>query len=92
MNPSIANHAYTQEDMDEDPEFAEEYRKGAHGVYGVWCAACDRKGKVKVPDPKTAKERKIVEAWYRAQREKERDDREWANEIRTQALRGGMEG
>ena len=52
LNPSIGQHAYTREDMDEDPSFAEEYLKGAHGIYGVTCPCCGGRNVITVPTSK----------------------------------------
>lgn len=48
MNPSIANHAYTWEEFNEDPEFAENYR---NGTYDIPCLECRGIRVVPEPDP-----------------------------------------
>lgn len=48
MNPSIANHVYTREDFDEDPEFAENY---FGNTYDISCLECRGIRVVPEPDP-----------------------------------------
>jgi hypothetical protein len=40
LTESIRTHAYTREELDEDPDFFEEYMKGGDGIYGVQCQTC----------------------------------------------------
>lgn len=50
LNGNIRYHAYTQDDMDEDPEFAKEYMRGGDGIYGVTCPTCGGRNVVDVID------------------------------------------
>jgi hypothetical protein len=50
LSASIRHHAYTREDLDEDPEFAKEYLKGGEGIYGVTCPTCGGRNVVDVID------------------------------------------
>lgn len=50
LNASIRYHAYTSEDMDEDPDFFEEYQRGPHGIYGVTCPTCNGRNVVDTID------------------------------------------
>ena len=44
VNPSIDSHGLSQEDFDQDPDFAENYMSG---VYDICCQACDGTGKIR---------------------------------------------
>lgn len=89
LNPSIALHVYTKEDMDDDPSFEEEYRKGAKGAYGVDCG-CDH-GRRLVPVFPNDKEGKALQRRWRAHVEEvKRDNEAWLQEIRTQERMGGL--
>lgn len=52
LRDGLRGVAFTQEEMNEDPDFAESYFSGA---YDVPCQTCTGSGKVKVPDERRAK-------------------------------------
>ena len=54
VNPSIDCNGLTQEDFDEDPDFAENY---FGGLYDVSCAACEGTGKIRRSHLATLRER-----------------------------------
>lgn len=69
VNRAVDGHGLTAEDFAEDPDFAEDYRRG---VYDVTCEACD--GRRVVPElpalqgddaPQlTELQRKAIEQWF----------------------------
>lgn len=58
VNPSIDSHGLTREDFDEDPDFAEGYRKGD---YDVACVGCGGSGKIR-EDAWQARSKRLGEA------------------------------
>jgi hypothetical protein len=61
LNDTIRTHAYSEEDMREDPEFFEEYRKGGFGTYGVECTECQGEKVVKAVDRNRVKKALLKE-------------------------------
>ena len=90
LNPSIANHAYSQEEFEEAfPAGSEEREAYLHrgGMYDVTCPACNGRNVVLRPDFKaaTTEQRAFIRRWRKAL---DNDERERANELRT--IRGEM--
>ncbi len=81
VNPSIDEHGITQEDFDQDPDFREEYCRGA---YDIRCPQCSGNNVVLVPDRKNnkaivAKYKKLLqETWQNA-----------SSDLRTYAMESG---
>lgn len=72
-HPAFSN-GFTREDMDDDPDFAEEYKSGR---YDVECSKCHGKRVVCVPDVKamTPKQKFALVEYRKTQREMAADDR-----------------
>jgi len=88
LSEAIRNHGYSQEEMNEDPDFAEEYRKGGDGIYGVSCPTCNGLRVVLVPDESRANP-KILKLYYTLKNEEARQRRE---DHRTYLMECGLYG
>lgn len=58
---SMKGHAYTQEEMDEDPDFREDMMEGK---YDVSCQECDGQGFVMIPCEEDPINADLLEEWY----------------------------
>ncbi|EDY2030014.1 hypothetical protein GTB64_004456 [Salmonella enterica] len=65
-NPAFSN-GFTQDELNDDPDFAERYFAG---VYDVGCSECEGKGKVKVIDRSALSATELAE--LEAEEEEER--------------------
>ena len=64
-------------DLQDDPNFMREYRKGGAGIYGCSCGKCDGRRVITVPDTRTVLGRKYA-AWEREDARERRAERRMA--------------
>lgn len=88
LTEAIRHHAYSREDMDEDPDFMEEYLKGGHGIYGVECPTCQGRTTVLIPDVSRARPAHL-KLYNRLREEQDRQIRE---DHRTYLMECGIYG
>lgn len=96
LNPSIGSHAYTAEEFYEsfDEEGRDEYfRRG--GIYDVTCEVCKGKNVVLLVDEEACKSHSVLkpifEAWEKQEIQRQRDEDEWRQEMRHEAMMLGEE-
>lgn len=85
LTPSIGEHAYTQEEFER--EYDDEESRAAYfqrgGMYDVQCCRCHGDNVVEVVDEArctTEEQKRILKAWKKAERDRERDEREERHE------------
>jgi hypothetical protein len=94
LNPSIGQHAFTAEEFERDfdeEQRAEYCRRG--GIYDVQCTTCIGLRVVPVVDREactTAEHKESLALYDSRENDRRQDDVDWAHEIRTQELMGGM--